>query len=80
MTARRVRILLLVFMVFVGGAIRLDQSNDGLPYMDDPGEPQLVSRALRMLQTGDFNPHLAQGSLMVHTYLAVDVAHFFEFG
>jgi 4-amino-4-deoxy-L-arabinose transferase-like glycosyltransferase len=49
----------------------------GLPYVDHPDEPNPVTYALRMLQTGDLNPHFFQKpSLYVYLLLPVFALHY----
>lgn len=52
-------------------------SHNGLPYLHHWDEPRIANNALRMLQTGDFNPHFFHyGSLLIYLDLGVDVLHY----
>jgi len=51
----------------------------GLPYLYYWDEPQTASTALRMMKTGDFNPHFfAYGTMMIYANLIVDILHYFS--
>ena len=57
--------------------LRMLWSNNGLPYLHHWDEPRIANRALRMLQTGDFNPHFFNyGSLLIYLNVGVDVLHY----
>lgn len=54
-------------------------SHAGLPYLHHWDEPFMANRALRILQTGDYNPHFFNyGSLRIYLDAAVDVANFYR--
>ncbi len=65
-------ILLLAFLLRFAG---LRQS---LPYFDNPDEPTMVNGALKILQTGDFNPHYFRWpSLPIYSQFLVSIPTFF---
>ena len=51
------QILILGIIVFIGGALRFAGITYGLPFTYRPDEPTLFGIALRMIKTGDLNPH-----------------------
>ena len=56
--------------------LRYLQLNIGLPYLYFSDEPLTAGPALRMLKTGDYNPHFfLYGSLMIYLHLIVDKLH-----
>lgn len=57
--------------------LRMLWSHNGLPYLHHWDEPRIANKALRILQTGDFNPHFFNyGSLLIYLNVAVDVLHY----
>jgi len=69
----------LAAIVLVGLWARWERASYGLPYLQHPDEPFIANKALAMLQTGDFNPHLFfYGTLVTYLDVAVDVAHFYS--
>jgi 4-amino-4-deoxy-L-arabinose transferase-like glycosyltransferase len=57
--------------------LRMLWSHNGLPYLHHWDEPRIANNALRMLQTGDFNPHFFNyGSLLIYLNVGVDVLHY----
>jgi len=63
-------LLLAIGLRFVG----IQQS---LPYLDNPDEPTTVSAAIKMLQTGDLNPHFFRWpSLPFYTQLVLSIVQF----
>src|SRR5687768_8695191 len=53
--------------VLLGLCLRIAESLRGLPYLHHWDEPQTAATALRMLQTGDPNPHFFRyGSLLIY--------------
>jgi 4-amino-4-deoxy-L-arabinose transferase-like glycosyltransferase len=55
------------------------RAGEGLPYLHNWDEPLVASRALHMMQTGDFNPHFFNyGTLTIYMTLAVDVLHYYQ--
>jgi len=70
--------LLAMIVVLLAFGIRAMRSREGLPYLHNYDEPQTAGAALRMMQTGDFNPHFFNyGSLSIYLNLVVDVLHYF---
>ncbi len=51
------RLALLVVIVLIALLFRAPWINYDLPYVHHPDEPQYVETALRILRTGDLNPH-----------------------
>lgn len=57
--------------------LRMLWSHNGLPYLHHWDEPRIANKALRMVQTGDFNPHFFNyGSLLIYLNAGVDVLHY----
>src|SRR5210317_1349261 len=57
--------------------LRYFQVAIGLPYVHFWDEPQTASTALRIMKTGDYNPHFFNyGSLMIYLNLLVDKLHY----
>lgn len=76
---RMIALLLLVAALGYGGTVRLARKSFGLPYLHHWDEPALAGTALRMLQTGDFNPHFFNyPTLTTYACLAVDVLHYYR--
>jgi len=71
----RYGILILLLAGSLG--LRSMRCHEGLPYLHEWDEPQSAGTALRILQTGDYNPHFFNyGSFMIYAYTAVDALHF----
>lgn len=69
--------ILLFFTIFLGFLIRFLHTSKGLPYLYNWDEPQIASNALKIMKTGDFNPHFFHyGSLLIYLNLIVDVIHY----
>lgn len=47
----------LIFLILAAFFIRFVHIRSGLPYLHNWDEPQIVSTAIKMLKTGDLNPH-----------------------
>lgn len=59
-------------------ALRLFGISDNLPYTSNPDEPAVADRALRILQTGDYNPHyFVYPNLYTYMQAAVFLPRFF---
>lgn len=59
--------LCLLVILVVAISIRLLGIRYGLPYTFHTDEPTIVDRALRILRTGDYNPHFFNySSLMIY--------------
>lgn len=71
--------LLIVLLVVAAAALRLMRCATGLPYLHFWDEPQTATTALRMMQTGSWNPEFFNyGSATIYLNLFVDVLHFFH--
>ncbi len=69
--------LLATIAVLLAFGIRAMRSSEGLPYILHWDEPQTAGAAIRMMQTGDYNPHFFKyGSLGIYMNLIVDVLHY----
>ena len=53
----RLSIVLAAAIVTVAVALRLGNLGAGIPYAVGVDEPEIMERAVRMMKTGDFNPH-----------------------
>src|SRR5690349_21222382 len=63
----------------LGGAavLRLWALGSGIPYMTGVDEPEVMDRAVRIIKTGDFNPHFFDyPSLYIYVQAAVGVVRF----
>lgn len=68
---------LVVLLALAALALRAWTIRASLPYVDHPDEPNPIDYVVRMLQTGDPNPHAFQKpSLYVYLLLAVLTAHY----
>lgn len=76
-TPRPVRYLLAALIVF-GFLVRYLRCGEGLPYIHGWDEPQTAGTALRIMTSGDLNPHFfTYGSVTIYLHLLIDIAHFF---
>jgi 4-amino-4-deoxy-L-arabinose transferase-like glycosyltransferase len=67
----------LALIVLVALALRVWGVRGGLPYVDHPDEPNPISYVVRMLRTGDLNPHFFQKpTLYVYMLLGVLSVHY----
>jgi 4-amino-4-deoxy-L-arabinose transferase-like glycosyltransferase len=67
----------LALIVLGALALRVWGVRGGLPYVDHPDEPNPISYVVRMLRTGDLNPHFFQKpTLYVYLLLGVLAAHY----
>ena len=65
--------LFLLFLVIIAFYLRFLRTGFGLPYLYLWDEPQTSSAALKMLKTGDYNPHFFNyGTLLIYLNLIVD--------
>ncbi len=72
----KIYLYLLVVLVIATG-IRLLGIRYGLPYTLHTDEPTIVDKALRILRTGDYNPHFFNyGSLTIYIQAIVYAAYF----
>jgi 4-amino-4-deoxy-L-arabinose transferase-like glycosyltransferase len=65
-------------LILIGAALlRFWNLQAGIPYAVGVDEPQIVERALRMMKTGDFNPHFFDWpSLTIYLQVLTSVATF----
>ena len=67
----------LALIVLGALALRVWGVRGGLPYVDHPDEPNPISYVVRMLRTGDLNPHFFQKpTLYVYLLLGVLSVHY----
>jgi len=67
----------LVLVLAAGLFARTLRCSDGLPYLHRWGEPNIGSRSLDILRTGDLNPHwFHYGSPTLYLHAAVDAVHY----
>src|SRR5215216_3076913 len=78
LSSRRVAALsLLALILAVAAAARLWFLHAGIPHAVGIDEPQVVDRALRILRTGDWNPHIFDyPTLVIYVHALVDVLRF----
>ena len=70
--------LLIIIILIAAFLVRIFGIGFGLPYPHDWDEPQKVDVALRMMKTGDFNPHFFNWpTLYIYLQLMVYVTHYF---
>jgi 4-amino-4-deoxy-L-arabinose transferase-like glycosyltransferase len=71
--------LLFISAVTLGAlGLRLFGISDNLPFVNHPDEPAVADRALRILQTGDYNPHyFVYPNLYTYMQAAVYLVRFF---
>jgi 4-amino-4-deoxy-L-arabinose transferase-like glycosyltransferase len=53
----RQSVITLVVIVIVGALLRFVALGSGIPFNIGVDEPEIMDRAVRMMKTGDFNPH-----------------------
>ena len=77
-SSRRVAALsALALILAVAAAARLWFLEAGVPHAVGVDEPQVVERALRILRTGDWNPHLFDyPTLVIYLHAVVDILRF----
>ena len=56
--SRRGHLVLLTLIVVLGAVLRFTALGQGIPFAIGVDEPEIVERAVRMMKTGDFDPHL----------------------
>jgi 4-amino-4-deoxy-L-arabinose transferase-like glycosyltransferase len=67
----------LALALTAAGLLRLWALGQGVPYMLGVDEPEVMERAVRMIKTGDFNPHFFDyPSLYLYVQAAVGVLRF----
>lgn len=68
----------LIFILVIGFLLRLTGIGFGLPYPYQWDESQLTDTALKMMKTGDYNPHFFKyPTLYIYLQLIVYVIHYF---
>ncbi len=68
---------LVFFVVTLALVLRYWHTKVGLPYLYNWDEPQTASTALKIMKTGDYNPHFFNyGSLMIYSNFIVDILHY----
>jgi len=68
---------LVIFVILLGFILRYFYTKIGLPYLYHWDEPQTASTALKIMKTGDFNPHFFNyGSMMIYSNFVVDILHY----
>ncbi len=64
-------------ILIVATALRFAGLAQSLPYLDNPDEPTTVQAAIKMLQTGDLNPHFFRWpSLPFYTQFLISIPRF----
>ena len=71
---RAVDFAILVVILAVALAARCWYLTAGVPHAVGIDEPQVVNRSLRILQTGDWNPHLFDYPTLAHIAEFIDEA------
>jgi len=70
-------LLLLGVILGVAAILRFWSLGSGIPHSIGVDEPELMNRAVRMMRTGDFNPHFFDyPGFYIHVQLLVAVARF----
>ncbi|HOQ33027.1 MAG TPA: glycosyltransferase family 39 protein [Candidatus Hydrogenedens sp.] len=71
-------VLLLILIILFAFTVRYMYTKRGFPYLHNVDEPKIGSTALRMLKTGDLNPHFFNyGSLLIYINFLSDIVHYF---
>lgn len=67
----------LALIMLVAVTLRFVGLSQNLPYLDNPDEPTTVQAAIKMLQTGDLNPHFFRWpSLPFYTQFLISIPRF----
>jgi 4-amino-4-deoxy-L-arabinose transferase-like glycosyltransferase len=67
----------LAMVLAVAAVLRFWALGSGIPFAVGAGEPEIMTRVVRMMQTGDFNPHsFGCPALYIYVQLAVACVHF----
>lgn len=75
--SRRLLAALLIAVIATGTVARTMRCQQGLPYKHHQDGRSFAARALNMMKTGDFNPHIFNyGALNYYTTVLVDAAHY----
>ncbi|MBL8144711.1 MAG: glycosyltransferase family 39 protein [Acidobacteria bacterium] len=73
----RIDFALLIAILAVAAGLRLVRIDSGIPFALGIDEPELLVRAVRMMQSGDFNPHFFDyPSLPIYLHLFVAIGRF----
>ena len=76
-TRRIAGFFVLALILAVAAAARLWFLDAGIPHAVGIDEPQVVDRALRILRTGDWNPHIFDyPTLVIYVHAVVDILWF----
>ena len=68
---------LVIGIIIFAFILRYFYTKLGLPYLYNWDEPQTASTALKIMKTGDFNPHFFNyGSMMIYSNFVVDILHY----
>lgn len=78
LTSRRVtEVSVLALILAVAAAARLWYLDAGIPHAVGIDEPQVIDRALRILRTGDWNPHIFDyPTLVIYVHAMVAIVRF----
>ena len=69
----------LLLIIIIGFFIRFPYIKSGLPYLNNSDEVHIAGRAIKILQTGDFNPHwFNYPSLTINLVLPFYVLNYFR--
>ena len=69
--------IVLAIILGIAALLRFWALGAGIPYSVEVDEPELMDRAVRMMQTGDFNPHFFHyPGFYIHLQMAVAVVRF----
>src|SRR5262245_47400070 len=67
----------LIAVLALAGALRFWNISAGLPYRIGVDEPVIADQAIRMMRTGDFNPHFYDyPGLSIYIQLATGIVRF----
>ncbi len=67
----------LALVLAVAAILRFWALGSGIPFAVGPDEPEIMTRVVRMMQTGDFNPHFFDyPTLYIYVQLVVACVHF----
>ena len=73
---RQSRVTLLLILLVAAG-LRFWGIGSGIPFSPQVDEPELMERSVRMMRTGDFNPHFFDyPGLYIHLQMVVAVLRF----
>jgi len=72
MSSRARSVAMLIAILLVAAILRLVHLHAGVPYAVGVDEPEIMERVVRMMKTGDFNPHFFDWpSLAIYLHLVV---------